>query len=59
MASAISKVITEYHELVNERNELVYKNRKLREALSMANSIILSGERHSDESEGIIKQALS
>jgi len=41
MAGAISKIITEYYELVDERNELKVENKKLKEALKEARDILV------------------
>ncbi len=58
MASIISKIITEYYELVDEKNELKIANKKLEKALSLANSMILCGEKHSKESKSIMESLL-
>ena len=58
MSGTISKVIIEYYQLVDERNKLKNENQKLREALALTNSMILSGERHSEESKLMIDSAL-
>ena len=59
MSGIISKVITEYNQMLDEQCRLENKNRELRKALGLANSMISGGESHSKTSRSMIDSALA
>ena len=55
---AVSSFAKEFDAAIEEHEALQAANTRLREAVGLLNSMVLSGENHSEQSKKVVEQAL-